>query len=66
MNRRKIEGAFPLIIAAAWSLDGKIDVFEHGEQDLAQDLPPDLQAEDVHALLEHLEEGLERLLLVLI
>jgi len=51
----QIESTLFVVVAPRGSLDSKIDVLEHREQNLTQDLPPELQAEYFYSLLEDLE-----------
>ena len=47
-------------------MNGQIDVLEHGEEHLAEDLLPELEVEEVDSLLQYLEEDVQGLDLIFI
>ena len=62
----EVESALFVVVAPRRCLDCKVDVLEHREENLAQNLAPELKAKDLDALLQDLEQDLKRLLLVII
>ena len=55
LDSLEVEGALFVVVTSWGGLDGKVDIFQHWEEDLAQDLTPELQGENVNTLLEDLE-----------